>query len=58
MSRGVYVRGVSVQEGIRPGVSVRGVHVQGGFVLSPSGLGYVAARGGGYSDNLLGRLSG
>ena len=35
MSRGVYVRGVSVQEGICPGVSVRGVHVRGGFVLSP-----------------------
>ena len=30
MSRGVYVRGVSVQEGICPGVSVRGVHVRGG----------------------------
>ena len=36
MSRGVYVRGVSVQEGICPGVSVRGVHVRGGFVLSTS----------------------
>ena len=35
MSRGVYVRGVSVQEGICPGVSVRGVHVQGGYVLEP-----------------------
>ena len=29
MSRGVYVRGVSVQEGICPGVSVWGVHVRG-----------------------------
>ena len=27
--------GVSVQEGICPGVSVRGVHVQGGYVLEP-----------------------
>ena len=35
MSRGVYVRGVSVQGGICPEVSVRGVHVQGGIVLSP-----------------------
>ena len=33
MSRGVYVRGVSVQEGICPGVTVRGVHVRGGYVL-------------------------
>ena len=30
MSRGVYVRGVSVQEGICPGV-----HVRGGYVLEP-----------------------
>ena len=35
MSRGVYVRGVSVQEGICPGVTVRGVHVRGGYVLEP-----------------------
>ena len=35
MSRGVYVRGVSVQEGICPGVSVWGVHVRFFFVLSP-----------------------
>ena len=36
MSRGVYVRGVSVQEGICPGVSDRGIHVRGGYVLEPS----------------------
>ena len=35
MSRGVYVRGVSVQEGNCPGVTVRGVHVRGGYVLEP-----------------------
>ena len=35
MSRGVYVQGVSVQEGICPGVTVRGVHVRGGYVLEP-----------------------
>ena len=35
---GVYVRGVSVQEGICPGVSVRGVHVRGGYVLEPNNI--------------------
>ena len=35
MSKGVYVQGVSVQEGICSRVSVRGVHVQVFFVLSP-----------------------
>ena len=36
LSRGVSVQGVSVQEGICPGVSVRGVHVPGGGgVLCP-----------------------
>ena len=35
MSRGVYVQGVSVQEGICPGVSVWGVHVRRGGVLCP-----------------------
>ena len=41
MSRGVYVQGVSVQEGICPGVTVRGVHVRGGYVLEPGMIYFV-----------------
>ena len=37
MSRGVYVRGVSVQEGIyMSGGKCPGVHVRGGYVLEPA----------------------